>query len=256
MRTRKAWTAAERQELVNMVLSGTLTYPEIGERLRRPSWSVQCESQRMGMRNKAYVIRKTKHKHLREPVMRYFLTHTRDETAKKFRLTESEFKSLFTVGYRDPKLAHLRKDTRVKAPWTLDELLFVIRHAGLRPRSWMGKKLGRGGARVIKERLKTFNSGTKWLNGMPKKWAEELWGDGCAQGLKTDAGPTGGNGRKNSNFHFIIVPWVECERLARKHGTPEQVRGAVRAMAKFQRWVHGTKSSGRVVGKLKKGLAA
>ena len=221
-----------------MALSGTMTNPEIGKALGRGAASVQLKLKYLGFGNPAYRIQKTKHKHLRRPVFEYFLTHSWKETKERFRLTDSELKSIFTVGYMDPSLAHLRKDTRNREPWGLKDWLFMARRLGLRPRKHIGVKLGRGKDRVIKERLKSINAASKYLNGMPRKWAAELWGDeNLPSGIKTDAGPSGQRG----NFHFVIIPWPEALELAQSFKTPEHVRQGIEAMSKFQLWIHGTK---------------
>jgi len=186
----------------------------------------------------------------KKQVIAYFKTHTARECAEKFKLSHTQIIGVLEMSRRNGLMCPTFKDKRTKKPWTLDELLFVIRHSGVRPRLWMGKQLGRGGARVIKERLRTLNSGTKWLNGMPKKWAEELWGN-VSCGIKTDAGPPGGS---RGNFHFIVVPWTDCEKLASLRETHDNVRIAVRAMAKFQKWIHGVNDPSRIRRKLMEGL--
>ncbi len=197
----------------------------------------------------------SKHSHLREPVMTYFLTHTWEETRVRFKLTESNLKSLFTVGYCDPKLAHLRKDTRRKDPWTLKEMLFLLQHAGVRDRNWIAKKLNRAGQRNIKERMQKWNAATKFLNGMPRKWAVELWGQYAVMppGIKTKAGPTGGV--NTGDFRFVIIPWHEAERLSKTYRTPPKLKACIRAMMRFQEFIHGTKSPAWIRRKLKQAVA-
>lgn len=236
----KKWTAHEIDTLVSMIHSGLFTNREIAKRIGRTASGVQLKGKYLGLTNPCYRIRITKHKHLRGPVFRYFLTHTWEETLAKFNLTERSLKSIFNVGYRDPKFAHLRKDTRTKRPWDGTDWLYMIRRAGVRPRSFIGKKLNRGGARVIKERLKTCNSGTKFLNGMPIRWVRTLWPHLKIEGIKTDAGPAGGSGP--GNYFFIIVPWIEAYEISLVNRTPVKVKQCIRVMAKFQRWIHGVNS--------------
>lgn len=182
----------------------------------------------------------SKHSHLREPVMTYFLTHTWEETLKKFKLTQSELKSLFSAGYRDPKLKHLRKDTRRKDPWTLEEMLFLIQNAGIRERAWIAKKLNRAGARNIKERMRSWNAATKFLNGMPITWAATLWPNAKLPApIRTLAGPTG----NNNQFCFRILSWQTCKSLSMRYPTPPEIRAGIQAMYKFQSFIYRTNSS-------------
>lgn len=188
---------------------------------------------------------------LRKKVISYYRTHTARECAQNFGLSHGQIIGLMETSRRKGLIGPKFKDRRVKTPWDLKELLFVIRHAGVQPRSWIGSKLGRGGARVIKERLKTFNSGTKWMNGMPRKWAVELWGLDIPAGIKTKAGPTGGT---RGDFKFIIIPWTDCLKLSRTRQTAPNVKAMIRSMAKFQLWIHSAKDSDAVKRKLKRGL--
>jgi DNA-binding MarR family transcriptional regulator len=236
----KSWTYGELRELVRLAKSGEVLNKDIAARFGVKPAAVSYKLKRLGIKNtaiqKIYGKWNAKHAHLREKVMTYFLTHTWDETAKKFGLTKSELKSLFTVAYRDPKLARLRKDTRNHAEWTTDDYLFAVRRSGVLPREYIGRKLGRGGARVIKERFKKFNSATKYMNGMPLTWATELWGAGAVHGLdlKTLAGPYS----SKSDFRFRIIPWTTCLEVSKSNRTAPNVRKMIRAMAKFQLWIH------------------
>lgn len=170
--------------------------------------------------------------------MRYFKTHTARETARKFKLRHGQIIGLNETSRLMGLMKPTFKDKRIKKPWTLEELLYLIRRAGIQPRSKIGQELGRGSARVIKEHLQTFNSGTKFLNGMPRSWAVQLWGGAAPQGIKTKAGPIS----PVTNFNFIIIPWVECEKLASKLPTDKKVKRMIKIMAKFQKWIHGTKN--------------
>jgi hypothetical protein len=160
---------------------------------------------------------------------------------ERFGLTRSEVKSIFTVSYKMPEFAHLRKDTRRRDSWHLDETLFLIRHAGIQPRSWISKKLKRGGIHSVKEQLYRLNGNSKYMNGIPRGWLLRIMNAGdCPAGIKTKAGPTGCP-KRNCDFRFRIVPWTVCEKLIKQHPrrfSPELKHG-IRAMAKFQRWIHG-----------------
>lgn len=175
-------------------------------------------------------------------IIQYFRTHTARETAAQFRLSHGQVVGILETCRRKGIIGRAFKDKRTKRPWTLEDWLFMVRRAGVRQRAFIGKKLKRGGARVVRERLRKDcgRSGTKFLNGMPLEWAMAFWGkDSVPNKIKTDAGPPGDGIR---DFYFILVPWAECERLSKAHKTDATVKIAVRAMAKFQHWIHGTRS--------------
>jgi hypothetical protein len=231
------WKPEKEAELVRWVNSGKYTYLEIAKKMGLNKNQIATKANALGLKNPTYRKRITKHAHLRERVMTYFLDHSWEETRLRFRLTASELKSLFTVGYRDPTLAHLRKDTRRKDSWTLDEMLFCIRHAGIRERSWIAKRLNRGCATNIKERFQKWGASTKFLNGMPMSWVIQLWGSEFSdRRIRTKAGPPG-------IWRFQLLPWHDCLVLSKKYPTDETIRSGIRAMVKFQEFIFKTKSS-------------
>jgi hypothetical protein len=156
---------------------------------------------------------------------------------EKFKLTKSELKSLQTVSYGDPLLSHLRKDTRNHAPWSTRELKFLLQHAGLKPREWIARKLKRGNAVCVKERLQTLGVSSRSLNGITLTQFISAFGrrpDFC---LQTKAGP--GPGRGGTPTYYKIIPWVylEQELKSRRLKTAKSFRQLVRSMALFQEWV-------------------
>lgn len=236
----KRWTASEIKELRRLVKKDDLFYVEIAPKLKRKVVEVARKAREIGLAAPAqHRIGRwnEKHAHLREAVFRFYLKHTFEECQKKFKLTKSELKSLFTAGYKIDALAHLRKDTRRHDEWTLGEWLFMIRHCGIRERRWIALKLKRGNdtGRVIKERLKKSGGGsTRYLNGMPRSWASVFWPiDLVPKGIKTKAGAHG----PGKICQTVLIPWVEVERLSKAFVTDETVRACIRAMATFQRFI-------------------
>lgn len=250
-----SWTKDEIRELKYLHSLDKYFWKEIAERLGKRPASVSWQAKRLGFKHGPNVSARkgkwnVKHKHLREAVMKYFMTHSIKETMKHFDLTHSEVKSIFTIGYRDPKFKHLRKETRRHDSWSNEETLFLLRHAGLQSRNWISRKLKRGGVHAVKESLCRLNSNSKYVNGMPRRWAEVLLGsDGLPEGIKTKAGPTGNS--RNIDFRFRIIPWVEAESLIKGKKVDSQLRLAIKAMARFQRFIHKSKSDKQIVKTLK-----
>jgi hypothetical protein len=180
------------------------------------------------------------------------MTHTYEETQEHFKLTRGELKSIFTVGYRDPKLAHLRKDTRRKDSWSVEEMLFAIRHAGIRERNWIAMKLKRGNSGVvIKEKFQKWNASTKHLHGMPLNWALSLWPHAeFSNKIRTKAGPSGNEGV----WRFQLIPWADCLKYSRTYSTPPAIRSGIRAMLRFQQFIFRTQSPSVIRRKINQSL--
>lgn len=247
---KRPWNKKEVEKLKALHASGRYTNPEIGRMLGRSAGVIQLKLKYLGLSNGTYRRRTTKHAHLREAVLRFFVDHTWEQTRAHFGFTASELKSCFTYAYKNPQLRRIRKDKRRKDAWSLEETLFLMRHAGIQPRIWIAKRLDRGGVHSVKEALSRLGHGSKHVNGMPLKWAQLIFGESSIfSEIKTKAGPTGG---QRGNFNFRIIPWVQCERLANKRpDVPDEIKGLIRAMAKFQRWIHGGVSDEWIVRQIK-----
>lgn len=204
--------------------------------------SVRLKGQKLGLTNPTYTRRITKTKHLRESVFKYYMTHSFEQTMEKFNLTRSELKSIFTVGYRDPKLNKYRKDKRTKKAWEFKDTLFLVKHLGLQNRIWIGKKLKRtniSSHHAIKDRLKRLKITSKHFHGLPLEHATRLFNcDLSKYAIQTKAGPTG----LKKQFCFKLIPWVTLERLAKSNNLDSFYINAFCAQAKLQRWIYGLKT--------------
>jgi hypothetical protein len=235
------WPRERELELTRLVKSRKFDYHEIGRIMGLNRNQVVTKSQALGLKNPVYLLRKTKHKHLHGPLLRYYLNHSAEQCQDRFGFTPSEFKSCLTYAYKDPNLRRVRKETRRHDAWSLKEKLFLIQHAGIQPRAWIARKLRRGGVHSVKEELERLQMNSKFVNGMPRKYLLEILGPrDCPEGIKTKAGPPGGG---RGDFRFIIIPWTECEQLSRRFPRrfDPETKAGIRGMAMFQRWVFGLK---------------
>lgn len=236
------WTTAEIKKLRELARPQTLFLKEISIELGRPVVNVRWKAKQLGIISKPKDRMgkwNTKHAHLREAALKYFLTHTTAETREHFGLTPSECKSLFTIAYRMPEYKHLRKETRRHDAWSLDETLFFLRHAGLRERTWITARLSRGGMHAAKEHLRRLGGiWSKQMHGLPAKIVHERLGLRM-RGLRTNAGPI----NKTHSYRYLIVPWVELEERIHLSPIHDEVAGAIRALAQFQKWIYGTKDT-------------
>lgn len=229
------WTELELMNLGNLINAG-FTNPEIAKIMNKPRTGVAIKSQKIWGGNPNYMRQKTKHKHLREPAMRYFLNHTWEETMEKFKLTRSELKSLFTVGYQDPNLKHLRKEIRRHDPWKAKEYQTLLCYAGIKPREWIGKKLKRGNAQsCIKERLEKLGVSSKNMNGITLTQFKKAFGCKPPRYVQTEAGPS----TTKYATHFRLILWTDLDRWISKGiiHAPEMMKIHVSTMAMFQRWI-------------------
>lgn len=282
------WTPEMVAELRAHVAENKLFMKEIAERMGLKPTVVLHKCRKLGIRTNPpgrFAEWNVKHKHLREPAMKYFLTHSLEETRKHFGLTHSEVGSLFRVAYRDPSLKHLRKDDRCHDAWELDQVLFVLRHVGVRPGEWIAKSLRRGKTRHgVKDLLENHCSGaqSRYLNGMPLSLATAVFGEQVrTRVIKTKAGPRGnsradGKVRRRCDFAYKLLPWIEAEELLDR-GLTRQLKGSgrwsperalraprlkvsrdvekmIRALAQFQRWLHGVETTRQIRSRIQAAL--
>ena len=242
----KTWSHEELMYLQILIESGH-SNPEIAEIMDRPLTGIAIKSQRVCGGNPNYMKKKTKHKHLREPVMRYFLDHSAEQTMKKFKLTASEFKSLFVAGYMDPRLKHLRKDKRNKDLWTSRHYKILLQNSGLKPREEISKMIGKGNVNsCIKDRLRALKVASKSINGITISQYRSAFNSEPGFYIQTKAGPTGG---VHSSSHWKIIPWVYLEKEIndKKIKAPKITKDLVSAMALFQNWIFEGKAYERLV---------
>jgi len=125
-------------------------------------------------RNKIRKRYKYKYDHLWEKVLKYYITHTVEETCKEFKLTKKEFINCYETAI---KKYSYRKDTRRKDKWTPKEILKMISMCGYEDRTTIAKEINRGNARVIKEKLKHLGlNSSVYMNGIPLKTFEMYFG--------------------------------------------------------------------------------
>jgi hypothetical protein len=234
-----AWTQSEIEKLKS--LSGDkLFFSEIAKQLSKKPAATRYMARKLKLQNYAnYRMGEwnSKHSQLREPVMKYFMTHTWIETLKKFKLTNSELKSLFSIGYKMPALKHLRKDTRRKDSWSAKEYKFLIRHSGLMPRIWIAEKLKRDKSEiVIKEKLSQLGLASKSVNGITLSQFRSAFGKDPEMYLQTEAGPSRG---VHGQTYFKIVPWCWLDKQLKneKLSAPKVFCQLVESMALFQEWI-------------------
>ena len=236
----KRWEQHEYDLLELLIKEGLDNY-EIAEILGRPRDAIAIKAHRFGG-NPNYLRRKTKTKHLRADVLRFFQNHTLEETRKRFGLTPSELKSVFTIAYRMPELRHIRKDKRRRDAWSGEELRFMLMNVGLIPRETIAKKLNRGSFHAVKDKLDALNIGAQNLNGLTISKFRILFGREPDFFLQTVAGPkraglSGGHRKPPSFYKLVPWTWIRDEVAAGRLEAPEAYRKMIEAMATFQDWV-------------------
>jgi hypothetical protein len=239
------WTEGDIAKLKRMASQNKFFYTEIAKALGRPVQAVRWKARQLGLKSTQKTLKhrfgkwNSKHCHLRPQVMKYFMTHSWEETRKHFGLTKSELKSLFTIGYRMPQLKHLRKETRDHSAWSAKQLKFLLTHAGLRPRKWILKQVGRGNnVCCIKERLQTLGLSSRTLQGITLSQFRQAFGHEPEFYLQTDAGPDGG-AKTSLPTRWKIIPWVwlDQEIKTKRLKTAKELKMLIAARAMFQEWI-------------------
>lgn len=260
-RSSRGWTSTEKRRLRSLASAGEYFYTEIARQMGKKEASVRWMAKKLGLRSsldmplvRARLGSWNKvHAHLQEPVLRYYFSHSAEETAKKFGLTKSEFKSCLTYAYKNKDIRHIRKDKRTHAPLTAKELKFLLQHSGLRPRAWVMRQMGRGtNVCHIKERLQRLGVASRTLQGLTLSQYRQAFNGEPSFFLQTDAGPDGGL-RSSLPTRWKIVPWVwlNQEIQARRLTTAPELRLLISAHAQFQEWIfegNAMKKMKRIVG--------
>jgi hypothetical protein len=234
------WTMFQEDELKRLHQHTNMYFSEIAERLGKSPAAVRWRARKIGLdtrKNWRGRVGKwnVKHQHLREDAMRFFMTHTMEETREQFGLTKSEIKSVFSIGYQDPSLKHLRKETRTHAPWSTKELKFLLRHAGLVQRTdilaWINKSRGNTNVCTIKERMQALGIASRNIQGITANQFLIMFGRMPEMYLLTSAGPPG--------FEWRIVPWVLMDEWvkAKKLKPTKEFKVVINTMAMFQEWI-------------------
>lgn len=239
------WSDAEEVKLRRLAAKGTMFYSEIANELGRRPASVHWKRRKLGLPSNKEKLRSRcaewnrKHVHLQGPVISYYQKHSFAETAKRFGLTLSEMKSCLTYAYKNPDLLGIRKATNDHSPWSTKHLKFLLRHCGLRPRTWVAKQIGRGNDVCIKERLQRLGLSSRTLQGITLSQFMQAFGKRPDFYLQTDAGPKGISGKWSIAPHWKIVPWVwlDQELKAKRLKTAPEFRQLVSARAMFQEWI-------------------
>lgn len=244
------WDKQKISELKTHIANG-LTNKEIANLYGVSRDSVSIITLRVLGGNPNYRNKITKHAHIREKVLEYYLTHTAIDTQKKFKLTASEFKSCLTMAYKIESLKHLRKETRRHDAWSSKEYKFLLQNAGLRSREWIAVKLKRGGELCIKDRLEMLGISSKNLNGITISQFREAFG--CDPGfyIQSKAGPKRvlKSGFKNTPSYYKIIPWIYLEKeISEKRLKTHRIfEDLISAMALFQNWCFEGKAYEKLV---------
>jgi len=254
-KTEYGWSEDDEHRLRKLASKGSMFYTEIAEALGKTPQSVRWKAKKLGLQSTRATLRdrfgkwNSRHAHLREPAMRYFLRHSFEETRKKFGLTKREMKSLMSASYLDPRLKHLRKETRDHSPWSAAQLKFLLRHAGLRNRDWIAERIGRGNRTCIKERMQALGIASRTIQGITLSQFIQAFGRRPDFYLQTAAGPNGGaKGTLPTRWKIIPWVWLDQELKAKRLKTAPEFRHLVAAMAMFQEWIF----EGNAIAKMKR----
>jgi hypothetical protein len=226
-------TAALARQIANLIKQGK-TNPEIAQELGVSRARIALISQRELGGNPNYMIRKTKHAHLRGDLLAFYMAHTAQETMEYFGLTASEFKSCLSVAYGMKEFALLRKDTRTKEKWSGSEVATMLRYAGILRRNKIAKIINRGNARTVKEKCLALNVSTRNINGVNLTQFRNMFGFEPKYQIRGEAGP--GSTARN---RFVIIPWAYVAKCYERVNHDKTLLKIFEAYAMFQRFIWG-----------------
>jgi hypothetical protein len=217
---------------IKSLLESGMTNPEIAKAMGMSRASIAIIVERKLGGNPNYMVRKTKHAHLRGDVMSYFMAHSAEETMEHFELTHSEFKSIMTVSYKIPEFKYLRKDTRRHDAWTTDQILKMLRYSGILRRSKIAEIIKRGSERVVKEKMASLKVATRNVNGSNISQFRRLFRREPSYIIHGEAGP----GSTKTN-RFVIVPWFHMVDMYRSVPHNKSILKAFECYAMFAEYV-------------------
>lgn len=154
-------------------------------------------------------------------VCEYYVKHGKAKTEERF--PDVRVRSIVERYVREPR----------QIRWTGKQLIELARVAGLVSFEKQAKWFNRPGAYAgsIKAAWsKRFGHGGAAINGLSWWVAKHYVRPACPR-LKTDFWKGSGKSR-------WVVLWVDVEKHL-KSSTPDHIRDAIKAMARFQRWLHG-----------------
>jgi hypothetical protein len=164
-------------------------------------------------------------------VMGYYAKHGKPATVKRF--PDVNVKSIIDR----PEYYGLKKANR-QIRWTDEQIIEAARMAGLVSPSAQAKYFNRPRAHAgsIKSLwMKKFKIGGGGVNGMVYWMAKDLVSPNAPY-LK----PVGESRNKQPVEFRKLLLWVDMHRHVRPE-VPEFIKDAIRTMAEFQKWLHGTK---------------
>ena len=235
------WDSQKIKEIRLMIDNG-LTNKQIAEVYGVSRYSIAVAVQKKLSGNPNYRLQKQKYKHLYEPVMKYFINHTWDETKKHFSLNDRNLKSIFSYAYKSKSLKKYRKDSRRKDAWTIDELKALVKTCGLIERKDIARILKRGNGQGVKDKINQLGLKSRNVNGLTLSQYRELFGKEPKNLIKTNAG--------SGLMRIKLVPWVMLEHEKDLKKMPKFINEMVQSMAMFQRWIYESKNNHQCLRKI------
>lgn len=235
------WDSQKIKEIRLMIDNG-LTNKQIAEVYGVSRDSIVAVVRKKLSGNPNYRLQIQKYKHLYEPVMKYFLNHTWDETKKYFNLNDNNLKSIFSYAYKSPELKKYRKDTRRKDEWNLQELKTLLVSCGLIERKDIARMLKRGNGQGVKDKINQLSLKSRNVNGLTLTQYRELFGKEPKKLIKTKAG--------SGLMKIKLVPWVILEQDKNLNDMPDFIKTLISTMAIFQRWINEADNNKSVIKKI------
>lgn len=235
IRSKAFWDMIEVSKLRGMFLQGDKTISQIAQEMGRSSASTERKLSRLGLKRKENEGGNNRYTDdFKKAVSEFYYATNAAETAKKFGVSPKVIEGILFRMRRNngPILIGKRKNE-----WQLDEVLIVLRYMGLKPLPFIAEKIGKTQS-ALESYLKRRGFRLHYING--------LIGEDFKKNFRT-----------TNTLPFVrnlegdvFIPWVTIEDNLSKIEADQIQIYVVRAMAKFQRFLHGSKANTNVIEEL------
>lgn len=205
-------------------LVGKISQKEIMERLKISKCSLQRFAKEQGF---TYRIPRYS-KDTIEKVVSYYVQHGKIKTEKKF--PNVRIRSIVERYIHEPR----------QAPWKTSELIDLVKMGGIVSMSSQAQYFNRPNAfrgSIQAAWSKKFKCSGGHINGLSFSVGKHFVRPICPV-VQTEFWRQNSDRKKGGSWSRTLILWVDMERHL-KDDVPEHIKDGIKALARFQRWLHG-----------------
>lgn len=216
----------EVAKLRGLFLQGNMTISAMANELGRSRKSVERKLNRMGLRSPSREA-VTYTEEFKATVIAYYYATNRKETCEKFGISDRVIEGFISRKNKRLGLTSVKK----KNEWTTEETLILLRYIGLKSIPFIAMKLDKTES-AVNSYLKRRGYRLRYVNGLPQSIFEEMFS-------RTKELPF-----MRTVEGEVFIPWSTFEdNLGSISKGDEFQILIVKAMAKFQRFLHGVRNN-------------